>query len=132
MVVIDKIGHGDRLFRLAISSFIDGYTKAVASLPCVFYIWILLLDVANHGFAADPFSDSSLSHQRTPSNRVHSFDDRVVDILADSARALSLLRWLLHRRSGYGREAVERETSACEPAGYPRSVKSLKSLIGID
>jgi hypothetical protein len=42
------------LFTL--SSFIDGYTKAVASLLCVFYIWILL-DVANHGFAADPFSN---------------------------------------------------------------------------
>jgi hypothetical protein len=50
--MIDKIGDSDDLFTLTVSSFIDRYTKAIAGLPGVLHIWILL-DCANHGFAAN-------------------------------------------------------------------------------
>jgi len=55
VVVIDKIGNRDCLFWLTISGFIDRYTEAIAGLPSIFHIRILL-GVANHSFAANALS----------------------------------------------------------------------------
>jgi hypothetical protein len=62
-VVTDEVGNGDDLFPLAISILIDRHAEAVAGLPRVFHIWILLMG-ANDGFATDAHAGRLSVHQR--------------------------------------------------------------------
>jgi menaquinone-dependent protoporphyrinogen IX oxidase len=69
VVVIDKVRYGDSLFTLTVSSFINRHAEAVAGLPSVFYIWILV-DVADHGFATNPFSNEfTVPPKKLPTSR---------------------------------------------------------------